>query len=94
MDFTELSNTIEDHWKGSLLTYNDKLTVIAGWRTLTVEVLENPYGDWDASRIHLTPEEFKLNIRLHSLVVTDSGTDSLFIFGKLLKCQSFLFKFD
>ena len=93
MDFTELSNTIEYHWKGSLVTFNDKLTVIAGWKTLTVEVLENPYGDWDASRIHLTPEEFKLNMRLHSLVVTNSGTDSLFIFGELLKCQAF-FLFD
>ena len=88
MNFERLADVKEHHWTGSLITFNDKLTVIAGWRTVNVRVLDNISGEWNASTIHVAPDEFSSRIRLSSLVVPDSGTDILFIFGESLNLSS------
>ena len=85
MNFQELTDVEEKHWLGSLIIFNDKLTVIAGWMTVNVRVLDNISGEWNASTIHVAPDEFSGRIRLSSLVVPDSGTDILFIFGQSFK---------
>ena len=82
MHFTNLADTDEFHWMGSLVTFNDKLTIIAGWRTVNVRVLENASGEWNVSRIREAPDEFNRRINLHALVIPGSGTETLFIFGK------------
>ena len=84
MNFSNLADTEEFHWLGSLITFNKKLTIIAGWLTVNVRVLETATETWNASRIHATPDDFKTRIKLYALVVTESDTDTLFIFGKLL----------
>ena len=81
MNFSNLADTEELHWLGSLLTFNKKLTIIAGWRTVNVRVFETVTETWNVSRIHATPDDFKSRIKLHAVVVTDFDTDALFIFG-------------
>ena len=67
---------------GELVTFNNKLTAIAGSNTTKVEVLENTSGQW-SSKIQSVPPEFKTSERRPALVITEFGTDTLFIFGMI-----------
>ena len=83
VNFKNLPDVDEYHWLGLLVTFNDEFTVIAGWQTVNVRVMENVSGQWNASKIHVAPDEFKARKRLNALVFNDKGTDTLFIFGML-----------
>ena len=73
------------HVFGSLVMFNGSLTVIGGLTSNgTVEVFDNALEQWNDSMIEKAPEEFLQNIRITSLVVTESGIDALFIFGEFL----------
>ena len=67
---------------GPLITFNSKLTVIGGlYSDSNVEVIENEFGQWNDTIIHKAPAEFGGTAKLPALVVSDSGSDILFIFG-------------
>lgn len=83
VNFKNLPDVDENHWLGLLVTFNYEFTVIAGWLTVNVRVMENVSGQWNATKINVTPDEFKSRKRLNALVFNDDGTDSLFIFGML-----------
>ena len=68
---------------GELVTFNNKLTAIAGYFTTKVEVLKNRSGQWSSSKIEAVPYEFKTRDRRPALVITEFGTDTLFIFGMI-----------
>ena len=84
VDFSNLPDVKEEHWLGSLITFNNMLIVIGGWANPKVSVFENDAGQWNVSRIHPAPDDFKTRIRLHAIVITNSGIDTLFIFGESL----------
>ena len=77
--FQHVNQTEDDHNGGTLVTFNNKLTAIGG-KTNRVEVLENESGQWNSSLIDSTPHRF--NDR-PAVVVTESGSETMFIFGKL-----------
>ena len=81
-----MANTEDKHNSGALVTYNNELTIIAGKDTTKVEVFENGSEKWTSYKIDSAPDigfGDKLE-KVSALVVTESGTDSLFIFGKLI----------
>ena len=68
--------------RGPLITFNSQLTVIGGQNSENnVEVIENESGSWNDTIIPKAPVEFRVPMRLPALVVSDSGSDLLFIFG-------------
>lgn len=91
MDPTEYS-----HFGGDLVTFNNKLTAIAGFSfdmRRKVEVLNNGSGQWNSSIIRPIP----IRDHIHgpyatrsvgnsylgpALVITEFGRDTLFSFGK------------
>ena len=91
-----MAQTKNDHRHGALVTFNNELTIIAGWETTKVEVFEDGSKKWTPFKIDSTPSEFiisryfkpsKVDERLEkvsALVVTESGMDCLFIFGRSL----------
>ena len=75
-----------------MVTFNNKLTAIAGYDNLKVEVMNNESGQWNSSIIPPIPttstyQSTKLgNLSIHHcgpvLVITEFGRDTLFSFGK------------
>ena len=81
--YQTVNQTEYPHFYGELITFNNKLTVIAGDDTSKVEVMDKQSRQWNSSRMHSAPLEFKTSRKQIALVVTESGWDILFIFGKL-----------
>ena len=77
-----MNKTEDRHDYGELVTFNNKLTAIAGWKTLKIEVLENGLEEWNSSRIQSSPYESRTKDRRFVLVVTEFGHDTLYIFGR------------
>ena len=67
---------------GPLITFKSQLTIIGGlYSENKVEVFEYESGSWNDTLIPQTPAEFRFSLRLPASVVSDSGSDILFIFG-------------
>ena len=79
LKFQHVNQTEDDHHEGTLVTFNNKLTAIGG-KTYRVEALENESRQWNSSIIDSTPQKF---INRPAVVVTESGSETMFIFGKL-----------
>ena len=76
MEFKNLPETKEERISAQLVTFNNKLTTIAGYTT-TVEVLENEYGEWNTSTVEPVP----VTVAAAAFVIKTFGIETLFIFG-------------
>ena len=84
--YQTIGQTEEYHYRGELVTFNNRTTALGGYykESKRVEVFDN--GTWNSSIIKELPADCQSTgslVVLPALVTSAKGTETLFFFGKL-----------
>ena len=77
LDFQDLTRTNYDHCYGDVVTFNERLTALGGWKTRKVEVYED--GSWNHQTIPAIGNKEGFLRSFTSLVIHSQ----LYVFGNI-----------